>query len=145
MIKTNEDYFAPCNEAYFEAQRARVKKLFSAKHKEFGSGSEFAEWYVAQLKQYSCKCFYCETSIHDINKLIAAGSLKTRSVRGDGNRGPVLEVDKQENGYCFNDCVLACYYCNNDKSYTCTKSDYKKYFGPARKSYFDILLDKLKQ
>jgi len=50
---------------------------------------------------------------------------------------------RQGNEYCINDCVLACYYCNNDKSYTCSKEDYKKYFGPTRKQYFISLMKQL--
>ena len=132
-----------CNEAYFETQRVRVQKLYAQKHTAFGSAAAFANWFVEQLKEYECKCFYCDSSIHDINKLIDEGLLKARSVRGNGKRGPVLEIDKQENGYCIDECVLACYYCNNDKSYTCSKDNYKKYFGPNRKLYFDSLLKQL--
>jgi hypothetical protein len=132
-----------CDEAYFEAQRIRVKKLYAAKHIGFGDAASLAHWYVEQLQRQHCKCFYCDTSIHDINKLIAANLLKTRSVKGTGKRGPVLEIDKQGNGYNKKECVLACYYCNNDKSYTCSKEDYKKYFGPNRKQYFILLMEQL--
>jgi len=132
-----------CGENYFEEQRKRVKKLYVQKHVGFGGAVAMADWYVARLKKQECRCYYCETSIDDINRLIAATLLKTRSVRGDGKRGPVLEIDKQENGYCIEECVLACYYCNNDKSYTCSKEDYKKYFGPTRKQYFNSLMKQL--
>ncbi len=133
-----------CDNKYFEPQWARVKKLYSKKHAAFGGGIALANWYVARLKEYDCKCYYCGTSIHDINRLINAKLLKTRKVKGDGKRGPVLEIDKQENGYGEDECVLACYYCNNDKSYTSSKDEYKKYFGPNRKEYFEYLLKQIK-
>ena len=63
---------------------------------------------------------------------------KTRKV-GYGERGPVLEIDKGDNekGYTKDNCVLACYYCNNDKSYIFGYDDYKKHFGKNRKTFFD--------
>lgn len=131
------------DETYYEEQRRRVKKLYAAKHVDMGDAASFANWFVEKLKSQQCKCYYCDTSIHDINRLITAKLLKTRSVRGTGRRGPVLEIDKQENGYCKHECVLACYYCNNDKSYTCSKEDYKTYFGLNRKLYFNSLLNQL--
>jgi len=134
-----------CDEAYYEEQRRRAKKLYAAKHIGLGDANAFANWFVEKLKSQQCKCFYCDTSIHDIQKLIAAGLLKTRSVRGTGKRGPVLEIDKQEKGYNENECVLVCYYCNNDKSYTSSKEDYKLYFGSNRKQYFILLMERLQK
>ena len=130
---------------YFEEQRERVKnKLYSKqKHSAFGNASELANWYIEQLKKHDCKCYYCKTSIFDINKLIDAKKLKTRAVRGEGKRGPVLEIDKNDDSYVPKNCVLACYYCNNDKSYTSSKEDYLKYFGGNRKKYFESLLVKI--
>ncbi len=129
---------------YFEEQRKRVEKLYNGKkHSNFRNRKKFAIWYVEQLKKYECKCYYCETSIHDIVNLIEKGSLKTRAVRGNGSRGSVLEIDKSNNTYSKDTCVLACYYCNNDKSYTLDKEEYKKYFGKNRKKYFQILLKQL--
>ena len=57
-------------------------------------------------------------------------------------RGPVLEIDKKINDkpYSPENCVLACYYCNNDKSYTLDADDYKKFFGMAHNDYFQYLL-----
>ena len=132
-----------CDEEYFEAQRIRVKKRYAGKHIGFGDAASLANWFVEKLKSQQCKCFYCDTSIHDINKLIAANLVKTRSVRGKGKRGPVLEIDKNDDGYVPANCVLSCYYCNNDKSYTSSKDHYKKHFGANRKKYFEYLLKEL--
>jgi len=131
-----------CNEEYFETQRIRVKKLYSKKHTAFESAGTLADWFVDELKANACKCYYCETSVHDINKLIDHNLLRERKI-GYGYRGRVLEIDKNDETYVPANCVLACYYCNNDKSYTCSKKDYKNYFGPNRKIYFDTLLKKL--
>lgn len=128
---------------YFEEQRKRVRKIYNGKkHFAFINRDVFADWYVQQLKKNECECYYCETSIHDINKLIEAKLLKTRAVRGNSSRGSVLEIDK-DNTYSKETCVLACYYCNNDKSYTLDKEQYKKHFGENRKKYFKKLLESL--
>ena len=103
-----------------------------------------AAWFVEKLKRQNFSCFYCETSIFDINKLIDEGLLKTRAVKGEGRRGPVLEIDKNDDVYVPENCVLSCYYCNNDKSYTSSKNDYKENFGANRKKYFDNLIKLLK-
>ncbi|MFC7772478.1 hypothetical protein [Flavobacterium sp. GCM10027622] len=128
---------------YYEEQRKRVRKIYNGKkHFSYNNRDAFANWYVEQLKKYECRCYYCETSIHDIKRLIDAKVLKTRAVRGNGSRGSVLEIDK-DNIYSKDTCVLACYYCNNDKSYTLEKEDYKIYFGENRKKYFKKLLESL--
>jgi len=127
---------------FLSTERLRALKLFTTKHKGgFKNRNDFADWFVAQLITQNCCCYYCETSIILINKLIATGVLKTRAT-GYGARGPVLEVDKKfnEQGYSAANCVLACYYCNNDKSYTLDDVVYKKYFGANRKAFFDYLL-----
>lgn len=129
---------------YLSKEYARVKKnLYKSERKPFGSADKLALWFIEKLKTQKFTCFYCETSIFDINKLIDAGLLKTRAVRGKGRRGPVLEIDKNDDTYVPENCVLSCYYCNNDKSYTLSKKDYKDSFGKNRQQYFKTLLDKL--
>lgn len=131
-------------ELYYKEQYNRViNRYVKSKHSNFINKKGLADWYVSQLKKYDCKCYYCETSIHDIVNLIKKGSLKTRAVRGGGVRGPVLEIDKNEDIYSENTCVLSCYYCNNDKSYTLDKVEYKKYFGENRRKYFQSLIEQL--
>lgn len=132
------------NEEYVNKEYARAKKnLYKSERKTFGSADKLAAWFVEKLKSQKFCCFFCETSIFDINKLINAGLLKTRAVRGEGRRGPILEIDKNDETYIPENCVLSCYYCNNDKSYTSTQEDYKDYFGKNRHQYFKTLLDKL--
>ena len=127
---------------YAAQEYARSKNLFASKHKEgFQNVNNFSEWYKNQLKAQDFCCYYCSTSIFDIQKLITDQKLKTRKT-GYGTRGRNLEIDKKVNdrGYTTDNCVLACYYCNNDKSYIFDDEFYKMHFGPARKAYFDLLL-----
>lgn len=134
-----------CNEHYIQEQYKRVEKLYiKSKHFNFLNKKGLADWYTNELKRYECKCYYCDTSIHNINKLITSNKLKTRAVRGNGKRGPVLEIDKNDGVYSKETCVLACYYCNNDKSYTMNQNDYKEHFGKNRKKYFEMLMEQVK-
>jgi hypothetical protein len=122
-------------------ERKRVLKLFSSKHKaDFEDRTEFADWFVEQLEKQNFACYYCETPIADIRSLIEGGLLKARKT-GYGWRGPVLEVDKRSNhlGYKRENCVLSCYYCNNDKSYTLDSEAYKQFFGSNRNAFFQYL------
>lgn len=130
-------------EDYLEAERKRVSKLYSKKHKKgFPTKDSFVEWYLKQIHSQNYRCFYCNTSIFDIKSLIDAKKLRTRKTK-NGCRGPVLEIDRKENdkGYYPDNCVLSCYYCNNDKSYITDASAYKKYFGENRKNYFCMLME----
>lgn len=130
-------------EQFISQEMRRVTKLFGIKHRVgFATKEIFATWYISQLQKQDFKCYYCETSIFDIRKLISQNKLLTRKT-GYGVRGPILEIDKMinENGYSPANCVLSCYYCNNDKSYTLNSVDYKKFFGTARKSFFGHLLN----
>jgi len=133
-------------EEFIVKEQVRIRRRHQAKHNEMGDRETFANWYIEQLLKQNLECFYCSTSIIDINLLIDRGKLKVRNVRGDGVRGRVLEIDKMENekGYCADNCVLACYYCNNDKSYTLDSKTYKEHFGFNRHRYHQLLLSKIK-
>lgn len=117
--------------------------LYKPSRKSFGSAKNLADWFIKTMQKQNFQCFYCETSIFDIRKLIEHGELKTRAVKGGGRRGPVLEIDKNNVTYEPESCVLSCYYCNNDKSSITTKEDYKKFFGKNRNRYFNTLLKRL--
>lgn len=129
-------------EKFISDELIRTSKLFATKHKpHFPTKEFFSNWYVKKLEEQNFRCYYCDTSIFDIRKLIYEKKLLARKI-GYGFRGPVFEVDKMNNslGYSPTNCVLSCYYCNNDKSYTLNSEDYKIFFGSGRKAFFDYLL-----
>lgn len=131
-------------EAYTSREKGRVEKLFCKKHKQgFPTKESLSAWYIDKLIEQELKCYYCETSIFDIRRLIDAGLLLPRKT-GYGFRGPVLEIDRKINskGYSPSNCVLSCYYCNNDKSYILEDEAYKTFFGRSRNAYFIHLLSK---
>lgn len=131
-------------ETYVEKQRKRISKRSIKKYQPgFSSTEALSTWYCNQLEKQDFKCEYCEISIFDLSELINQGKLKTRK-SGKGYRGPVLEIDKKINdqGYSPENCVLACYYCNNDKSYIFDDKDYKNFLAKSHKVYFEHLLNR---
>jgi len=130
-------------ETFVANERIRVECLFQAKHRPgFRNKGELASWYIEKLVEQDFRCYYCDTSIFDIRQLIDNELLLTRKT-GYGRRGPILEIDRiiNPNGYNPINCVLSCYYCNNDKSSTLEGEVYKRFFGKARNSFFKHLLE----
>ena len=123
---------------YIANERKRIKNLFNRKkHTGFTDCKALGSWFEKTIRNQDYKCYYCSTSIFDIQKLIKTKVIKERKIRY-GCRGKNFEIDKINNdkGYTQNNCVLCCYYCNNDKSNTIDGVIYKEYFGDKRKDSF---------
>jgi 5-methylcytosine-specific restriction endonuclease McrA len=134
-------------------EKVRLARLFSSKKSKaqqkkidfkFASVPDFVDWWHSQFTVQSGSCAYCQTSIVVIANLIKAEHLSVRKVRGGACRGPVLELDRKDpkGPYAPANCALACYYCNNDKSYIYDGDTYRQFFGPARKKHFEFLAAK---
>ncbi len=140
MTKNRSLSYLAEKEEFLRNEKVRIGKLYSTKHRKgFSNKDEFVKWFENTIKSQNFKCYYCDTSIFDIRSLIDQEKLKTRKI-GYGTRGPNLEIDRKinSNGYTKENCVLSCYYCNNDKSYTLDSEDYKKYFGEIEKNISNI-------
>lgn len=90
-------------------------------------------WYIKQPQ----KCFYCNTEEEILKYLFGKNKIETKRKRGEN-----LEIDRKdtENKYYSEDnCVLACYICNNTKSDMMNSEEFKKYFGDIIHKY---LMDK---
>ena len=113
--------------------------------KGFGSKNELALWWIDQLKIQNDCCDYCKTPIKLICELIDSKLLSGRKVKGDGVRGRQLELERIDSfaDYSKSNCVLICYYCNNDKSNVYSAADYKTYLAPAKNKHFLFLQKKL--
>jgi len=112
----------------------------------FSDLNDIALWFIKQFKEQEGRCCYCESHIADIKLLIEKEIIKPRRVKGDGVRGPRFEIERMDsvtNVYEPANCMLACYYCNNDKSNVYDAEDYKKYLAPAKKAYIEYLIKKL--
>ena len=61
-------------------------------------------------------------------------------------RGKNLEVERKDsvsNEYNADNCVLACYFCNNDKSNVFNEAEYREYLSD-RRSFFEKKYKELK-
>ena len=134
---------------FLDEQKSRLSSYYSSnkiKFANFGSKESFIAWYLSQLKVNDCKCHYCKTSILDIRRLLNNDLIGGRSVKGNGLRGPNFEVDRKNpfGKYEESNCVLSCYYCNNDKSNTFDYETYLNIIGPVKGQAWKVLLSRLK-
>jgi hypothetical protein len=86
----------------------------------------FYNWYVAQYDKQKGKCYYCETEERIIAKLFENKYQNRKRTK----RGKHLEIERRNstlNAYNADNCVLACYFCNNDKSDIFDELEYLDY------------------
>jgi hypothetical protein len=136
-------------EEFLKEQEKRLQSYYNSnriKLEGFEKKERFIEWYLHELYINENKCHYCKTSILNIRDLINKNIVAGRSVKGGGMRGHNLEIDRMNAGneYSESNCVLSCYYCNNDKSNTFNYDIYKNIIGPGRKMIWDQLLAGIK-
>ena len=133
-------------EEFIIEQESRIKSYYKSnkiKLVGFETPERFINWYLHELYINNNKCHYCSTSILDIRDLLNRGIITGRAVRGKGIRGNNLEIDRMMPGeeYSERNCVISCYYCNNDKSNTFSYDTYRNIIGPTRKLVWDRLLN----
>ncbi|WP_161889565.1 hypothetical protein [Pontibacter russatus] len=105
---------------------------------------EFKSWYDSREKA----CHYCGLKEEECQKIVMTGLLKSNrfpqnGVLGRGrSRGMWLEVDRllPKENYSLANCVLCCYFCNNDKSDIFHGIDYKE-FQANRVGYLRKLIE----
>ena len=128
---------------YVERTENDLKRYFSKK-KSFCNknnidflfdSKSFIQWYMIIDK----KCNYCNLKEIEQFTIINNGLLKSKRffVEKNGNRGKYLEVDRRDpNGpYSIDNCVLSCYFCNNDKSDVFNESQYDDLNGNNRSNH----------
>jgi hypothetical protein len=133
---------------YIQEETERISKYYDTnklKLAGFEGRDNFINWYLHELSFNECRCHYCNTNILHIRQLLNAGLINGRSVRGTGLRGPNFELDRKdpEAGYNERNCVLSCYYCNNDKSNTFSYETYLNIIGPAKGAAWNTLLNNI--
>ena len=123
-----------------EKERVRVRQLFYNKRKlsnwKFLDFDDFYQWHQGQHIKQNGKCYYCGVEEYKLKELIEGNVLKSKRFGNSGiasnvcNRGKKLEIERiiSHMEYSRDNCVLACYFCNNDKSDIVSDSDYFKYF-----------------
>jgi hypothetical protein len=78
---------------------------------------DFISWYINKPK----KCYYCRCTEENIKKFREITESKRYVTRGKS-----FEIERlKDDGYSENNCVLACYWCNNAKSDVFTPEEFK--------------------
>ncbi len=108
--------------------------FFKEKGKRF-----FFEWYDKQER----KCAYCGIEEWKLEKLFdfENGILSTK--RGRGRRLELERKDTTGNQYTPENCLLACYLCNNHKSDLISKADHLKFFAGSIREYMEEKYSKI--
>lgn len=123
----------------------RIRSLYHNKKDSEGFGFEsfnrFYQWYRIQYQNQEGKCYYCKTD----EKVIAMLFEKKFQNRKRTTRGKHLEIERRDatdNLYNEENCVLACYFCNNDKSDIFNENEYLEYLRDRKgflTTQFEIL------
>lgn len=135
-------------ELHAEMKRVRKSVYKRDKHRfGFQNSDNLANWWVDKLRSQKGCCDYCKTPIKLIRDLIENNLLAGRPVKGNGVRGPCLELERMDHntGYAPSNCVLICYYCNNDKSNVYSRVEYIEFLAPAKYRHFMALAKRLPQ
>ncbi|MCK4661503.1 MAG: hypothetical protein KAT68_01450 [Bacteroidales bacterium] len=133
--------YKPKPEDKLKADFSRRKQKGLSDFKDF---QEFKNWYDSKEKT----CHFCGLKEEESQKIVVTGILKSNrfpqnGVLGRGqSRGMWLEVDrlKPKEKYSTLNCVLCCYFCNNDKSDVFHGQNYKE-FQNNRVDYLRQLIE----
>lgn len=123
----------------------RIRSLFHNKQGvnfKFNSFLEFYRWYIRQHEEQNGQCYYCKTG----EKVIATLFSNRYTSAKRQTRGQHLEIERRDaknNNYSVDNCVLACYFCNNDKSDIFTEEEYFEYLKD-RNVFFNRQFEDLK-
>lgn len=123
----------------------RIRSLYHNKKGLDGFGFEnfnrFYKWYRTQYQSQEGKCYYCKTD----EKVIANLFENKFHNRKRTTRGKHLEIERRDatdNLYNEENCVLACYFCNNDKNDIFEEGEYLEYLKD-RKGFLTAQYEKL--
>lgn len=126
----------------FDTYNRLYSKYYNEQRKElFESPELLLKWFAEQNES----CQYCGITQADLLKIVKKRSgnltLNGKTKRSKGT----LEIEKQDPaiGYSFNNCILACPFCNNAKSNLIEEQDWRKFFVPAMKRYYKKQLSQL--
>jgi hypothetical protein len=115
--------------------KQQLKNWFNGKRRKekmgFATYETFESWYNKQPKQ----CHYCHIEEFVVQEIVMRGLLTSARFPKIGlkargrNRGKWLEVDRKKplGKYSASNCVLACYFCNNDKSDVFNETQYQEF------------------
>ncbi len=114
----------------------RIRSLYHNKKNlngfRFPDFSSFYKWYKHQHELQRGECYYCKVD----EKVIATLFQKKYQNRKRLNRGNHLEIERKDalkNTYDSINCVLVCYFCNNDKSDIFNEYEYLEYLKDRKR------------
>jgi hypothetical protein len=138
---------------YKPKTQQQLKRWFNARQKKgvigFKDFNHFKKWYDSQKKE----CKYCGLSEEESQVIVMTPPqhphLTSNRFPQNGiitrghSRGVWLEIDRvnPKGNYSENNCVLCCYFCNNDKSDVFDGQSYPKFMS-NRKNYLISLISK---
>ena len=123
----------------FEYRKRTKQKLINSYNRRvnqnlngFTNFEDFHKWYNDQ----ELVCYYCGLKEIESQKLVMTGLLKSNRFPQNGiigrgqNRAVWLEVDRlnPKELYTKDNCVMCCYFCNNDKSDVFGGNEYTNFF-----------------
>jgi 5-methylcytosine-specific restriction endonuclease McrA len=123
-------------QADFKKYNDLYSKYYNEDRKElFEIPEKLLDWYEGQKES----CNYCgvtQAELHDIVE--SRGGKLTLNQKSKRSKG-TLEIEKKNPslGYTFSNVVLSCPFCNNAKSNLISEDDWRTYFVPAMKNYFN--------
>ncbi|HET8829493.1 MAG TPA: hypothetical protein VFM79_09125 [Pelobium sp.] len=124
----------------------RIRTLYHNKKNlpgfsSFKEFNNFYKWYKNQYEMQDGKCYYCKSDEKVISTLFEKKFINRKRT----TRGKHLEVERRDstdNLYNSENCVLACYFCNNDKSDIFNEKEYLEYLSD-RAGFFTKEYEKL--
>ena len=122
-------------EEYLEKEYKRVDKYKTKK---------VAKLFKQKLTSQKLCCYFCNTDIRIIQSLIIKNIISPRKRGISGYSGMHFEIEHPDADKTNNDnnnIVLACYYCNNDKSNTISAEIFKEFFGRQKSLAFKNLIE----
>lgn len=115
-------------------------RYFNDQRKElFEKPKAFLEWY----DKHKESCNYCGINQSELHRIVKSRNGKlTLNQKTKRSKG-TLEIEKLDpsKGYTFDNSVLCCPFCNNAKSNLISEEDWRKFFVPAMKNYFNSVLN----
>jgi hypothetical protein len=115
--------------------KQQLRNWFNGKRRQKKMGFKTYEAFVTWYNDEPKHCHYCQIKEGEVQEIVMRGLLTSarfpkKGLKARGrNRGKWLEVDRKKplGKYSAANCVLACYFCNNDKSDVFTDEQYQEF------------------
>ena len=109
---------------YTPKEREASNKYSQLKQRSKAKGLELLwkrEDFISWYKKVPKECYYCGCTLDDIRRFWELNDNKRKVTRGRS-----FEIDRlKDERYSENNCVLACYWCNNAKSDVFTPDEFQ--------------------